>query len=157
MNQTGAQSSKAADLNSVISKLEMPNRVVQCAVDYSNERNIATHQAGIQAYAKLAGANWTYYVKTLSIIIGREPDLITSMNTRSNQSNDKDSNDKDSTEGSPSIDLNLGPSKNVSRRHAKIEYSLHERTWECSVLGRNGVKINGQSHRDGQQVDLVSG
>lgn len=39
--------------------------------------------------------------------------------------------------------IDLGPSKVVSRVHAQIAYSLNSRKWQLTVQGRNGLKVNG--------------
>ncbi|CDK26149.1 unnamed protein product [Kuraishia capsulata CBS 1993] len=81
-------------------------------------------QNEIQAYAKIAGKDWTYYVKSLSIAVGRNAE----------------SSSSESTE--EKVDIDLGPSKVVSRRHAVINYNLTSRRWELKVLGRNGLKVD---------------
>lgn len=110
-----------ADLvNAVISSLQCPDDKTNVSMNYSNEKNLA---AEVQAYAKISGANWTFYVKSLAISIGRNTD------NQPNQSN--------------SIDIDLGPAKVVSRQHATITYNLDLRCWELKILGRNGAKVDG--------------
>lgn len=106
----------------------MPDPNIQVAKDYSNQHS----NAEVQAYAKLAGASWTYYVRTLKVIIGRQ----------STESTDEE------------VHIDLGPSKVVSRRHATIQYNGEY--WEISVSGRNGVKIDKNSLRTGN-ARLFSG
>ncbi|KAK9455438.1 fork head domain-containing protein [Dipodascopsis uninucleata] len=115
----------------------MPRHRVQVAIDYSNDNNSGTE---VQAYAKLAGANWTYYVRELRITIGRfsEPVL----------------GHEDTQEA---IDIDLGPAKVVSRRHAIIRYDINTRAWVIGITGRNGVKIDGRLYKDGKTVELRSG
>ena len=120
--------------------LATPERFVQCTVDCSDEVNARTHQTGIQAYAKLAGANWTFYIKKLGVLLGREPDA-----------------SSNSTANSQPVDLNLGPSKAVSRKHASIEYNLQTRVWELIVHGRNGVRIDGSYLKENSRQQLSSG
>lgn len=86
---------------------------------YSNDKNPGGE---VQAYAKIAGRNWTYFVKTLETTIGR--------NTEGDRTGEKP------------IDIDLGPAKVVSRQHATILYNLQTRVWELRVAGRNGVKID---------------
>lgn len=88
---------------------------------YSNDKNSA---AEVQAYAKIAGKNWTYFVKSLEITIGRNTDL--------------------SKPDEKPVEIDLGPAKVVSRKHATISYNMVNRVWELSVNGRNGAKIDTQ-------------
>lgn len=109
-----------ADLiNAVISTLQTPEEKTNVLINYANDKNLATE---VQAYAKIAGQDWTFYVKSLAISIGRNTD-----------------NKSDS-----SIDIDLGPAKVVSRQHAAITYNLDLRCWELKVLGRNGARIDSQ-------------
>lgn len=124
-------------INQVIQSLELPNRLVTAAMEHSNDAASATHIGGVQAYAKLAGQNWTYYVKALEVTIGRESDV-----------------PETARQG---IDLDLGPAKVISRLHAKIEYDLAERYWKCMVLGRNGIKIDDKLYKEKKTARLSSG
>jgi hypothetical protein len=74
-----------------------------------------------QAYAKLQGDNWSYYVKKLSVLVGRA---------------------EAEEEGGPVIDIKLGTSKLISRVHGKIQFNHTNRSWEFQCLGRNGAKVN---------------
>lgn len=116
-------------VNAVISTLQTPEEKTNVAAFYANEKNLATE---VQAYAKIAGSDWTFYVKTLAISIGRNTD------------NPSGSNQ-------PLIDIDLGPAKVVSRQHATITYNVDLRCWELKVLGRNGAKIDGQKMPVGPQ------
>lgn len=117
------------DLNFIIANLSLPDSKIAVAVDHANH----VSNTEVQAYAKLAGPTWTYYVQMLSIVIGRT----------------SDQEDKD-------VQIDLSPSKVVSRRHACIQYNLKGRYWEMSILGRNGVRIDRVAHKDGS-VRLYSG
>jgi hypothetical protein len=75
----------------------------------------------VQAFAKLAGHDWTYYIKTVTVSIGRSSD----------QATDDDL-----------VDVDLGPTKTVSRKHAFILYNFDTAQWEVDVKGRNGIKID---------------
>ncbi|KAK9317602.1 fork head domain-containing protein [Lipomyces starkeyi] len=124
-------------LNSIIQKLSMPRHRVQVAMDYANDKNSNTE---VQAYAKLAGSTWTYYVRELRVSIGRFSEPV--------------SGHEDTAER---IDIDLGPAKVVSRRHALVRYDLNSRSWVISITGRNGVKIDGRLYKDGKTVELHSG
>lgn len=73
----------------------------------------------VQAYAKLQGENFLYYVQTLSIVLGRR------------------------VVGYEDVDVDLGQSKTISRRHARIDYDFNSRQFKLSPLGKNGVIVNG--------------
>ncbi|KAH3687038.1 hypothetical protein WICPIJ_001982 [Wickerhamomyces pijperi] len=105
-------------VNAVVSVLTVPEATTNVSENYANDKNQATE---VQAYAKIAGNNWTYYVKTLSIGIGRNTD----------QQDEKEQ-----------VHIDLGPAKVVSRLHANISYNLNTRLWELLVSGRNGAKVD---------------
>ncbi len=73
-----------------------------------------------KAYAKLMSDTQTYFVQSLSVVIGRS---------------------SSSSDEAIHVDIDLGKSKTISRRHAKIEYDFQTRTWLLYVLGRNGLKV----------------
>jgi forkhead protein FKH len=83
-----------------------------------------------QAFAKLAGQNWTYYLNKLQLVIGR--------------------GDRDHK-----VDVDLGPNKMVSRKHAHIAYEEDE--WWLTVEGRNGLKVDGSSIPAMEKVTLSNG
>ncbi|KAG7739360.1 hypothetical protein KL932_003454 [Ogataea haglerorum] len=112
-------------INQVIKNLAVPPDNIPTTVSrvYNNERNLNNE---VQAYAKIAGRDWTFYVKSLKVLIGRNTD-----SHGADRHEDK-------------VDIDLGPSKVVSRKHASISYNLEERRWELVILGRNGLKIDAQ-------------
>lgn len=110
-------------VNAVISTLQTPEEKTNVAMTYANDKNLATE---VQAYAKIAGQDWTYYVKSLAIPIGR---------------NTEGPGASGSQNG---VDIDLGPAKVVSRQHALISYNLDLRLWELKVFGRNGARVDGQ-------------
>ncbi|KAK5960100.1 forkhead family transcription factor FKH2 PWA37_002592 [Arxiozyma heterogenica] len=117
-------------INFVISSLDSPNEPTIVSKHYSNDRNMATE---VQAYAKISGKDWTYYVKNLEISIGRDTeskfDVLPDLN--SNLTHDPNK-----------VDIDLGPAKVVSRKHAIIKYNIQQGYWELHVIGRNGAKVN---------------
>lgn len=116
----------ADKVNAVISQLQAPEEKTNVALTFANDKNLATE---VQAYAKIAGTDWTFYVKSLAVSIGRNTDVpIGSQQVSS----------------AALIDIDLGPAKVVSRQHANINYNLDLRCWELKVLGRNGARIDGQ-------------
>lgn len=112
------------EINFIITRLALPDPSIRVATECSNQNSMGE----VQAYAKLAGSSWTYYVRSLSVVIGRKasPDL------------NPDGDD---------IQIDLGPSKVVSRKHAVIQYNGNY--WTITVHGRNGVKIDKANHKEG--------
>lgn len=106
-------------VNAVIYTLQEPEERTTVATTYANDKNNAIE---VQAYAKIAGRDWTYYVKSLSVSIGRNTDVGGQLLT---------------------VDINLGPAKVVSRLHAAITYNVDLRCWDFKVFGRNGAKVDG--------------
>lgn len=81
-------------------------------------------ESAVQAFAKLTGENWVFYVQDFTVSIGRS------------------SNPKPGEKDDDIVDLDLGESKIISRRHARIAFNFTTRGWELFILGRNGLKIN---------------
>lgn len=111
-------------VNAVISTLQQPEEKTYVAIHYANDKNLASE---VQAYAKIAGCDWTFYVKLLAILIGR--------NTENPP--------PPPGQNVPQVDIDLGPAKVVSRQHAAITYNIDLRCWEFKVLGRNGARVDG--------------
>lgn len=94
----------------------------------------------ISAYFSLAFPNFTYYIQTISITIGR----------RAGRESSPSSSD------SAQVDVDLGPLKSVSRLHAKIEYEESQERFVLVVLGRNGAWVDGIWSGSGSRVPLGS-
>lgn len=92
----------------------------------------------ISAYYSLAFPNFTYYLQTLSVTIGRR-----SVRTGT-----------PSTSELPQVDVDLGPLKSVSRLHARIEYEEPQERFVLVVLGRNGAWVDGVWSGSGSRVPL---
>ena len=71
----------------------------------------------ISAYYSLVFPNFTYYLQTLNVTIGRR---CIPANTASSSDN-------------PQVDVDLGPLKSVSRLHAKIEYEEEEERFRAAL------------------------
>ena len=74
----------------------------------------------VQAYAKLQGEDFVYYIRTLSVHIGR----------KSSPNDD--------------IEVDLGNSKIISRKHARIEYNFFSKCFEIQSIGKNGLFVDGK-------------
>ena len=98
---------------------------------------VENHDADkISAYYSLAFPNFTYYLQTLTVTIGRRPFPSAT-----------------ATEVSL-VDVDLGPLKSVSRLHARIEYEEDEERFVLVVLGRNGAWVDGIWAGSGSKVPL---
>ncbi|CDK27354.1 unnamed protein product [Kuraishia capsulata CBS 1993] len=75
----------------------------------------------VQAYAMLDFAEFTFYVQTMQVLLGRLVDGDTS---------------------TEALDIHLGPTKAISRKHARIFYNFGTQRFELSVLGRNGAFVD---------------
>ncbi|KAJ5774017.1 Winged helix-turn-helix transcription repressor DNA-binding [Penicillium paradoxum] len=133
----------------VISYLNTPRDELRVSRDHSNVKTENTQS--IQAYAKIAGRNWTYYVKTLHVNIGREPD-------REQRAVEQSSPVTIAARALPQVHVDLGPSKFVSRLHAEIFYDGEETpAWHIRVNGRNGVRLNNAIVKRGTDAILSCG
>lgn len=93
----------------------------------------------ISAYYSLVFPNFTYYLQTLTVTIGRR--CIPSAAATSADAN-------------TSVDVDLGALKNVSRLHAKIEYEEDDERFVLCVIGRNGAWVDGVWSGAGSRVPL---
>ncbi|ORY69821.1 fork head domain-containing protein [Pseudomassariella vexata] len=116
---------------------------VKASEIYANTLQADTE--GIEAYAKLAGKDWTYYIRTLAINIGRSSEP-----SQAHQPPD-DPKDKDF------VHIDLGPNKVFSRQTAIIFFD-DAGSWVLRVKGRNGLKVNGVPlKKDDNPHNLASG
>lgn len=88
--------------------------------------------ASISAYAKLEFDHFSFFIQTLTLIVGRKAK--------------RDDN----------IDVHLGMSKSISRVHAKIYYQFDAMSWEIEVLGKNGAFVNERYVEAGQIYGLAT-
>ena len=140
-------------LNSVIANLNAAPHPVNVAEEHGNAKLEREYKHGVQAYAKIAGVNWTYYVKSLKINIGRPPESAAPSAGTITQSSPVVAGP------ASTVNINLGPHKAVSRQHATIEYNPEGAAagWQMSVYGRLGAKINDRKLEIGDTQALHSG
>ncbi|CAI1779358.1 hypothetical protein SEUBUCD650_0P03720 [Saccharomyces eubayanus] len=99
----------------------------------SNENlPLPNEQPTIFAYARLDFQSFTFYVQTLHAIIGRRSE----------------------NDFSHKVDVNLGPSKSISRRHAQIFYNFGTGRFELSIIGKNGAFVDDIFVEKGNTVPL---
>lgn len=140
-NALPAFTDPAEMVNAVISALQVPEEPTHVAGTYANAHTVA---AEVQAYAKIAGRDWTYYVKTLAVAIGRNTEPSANTNTNENPA-------PGTGASAQQVQIDLGPAKVVSRQHAAIAYNIDLRCWELVVLGRNGARVDGSKVPVGAQ------
>lgn len=129
--ETSADSGSPVSADAVIAHFASVESDVEVMRAHSNAH---THNKQVQAYGKLAGRGWTFYVQKLEIVIGRS-----------------------AAEVPGTVDIDLSPSKVVSRRHATIKYNMTSRQWEILTHGRNGLRVDGFFLRAGFTTALRSG
>lgn len=121
------------------------DQTIQASKDHSNAIH-ETNKAGVQAYAKIAAQDWTFYVTKLAVNIGRSSDPP----PQHPEGYDPESDEEH-------IHIDLGPSKMISRQHAIIYFNSNQEKWFLQVKGRNGVKVDGNIMKSGQSGPLASG
>lgn len=123
-------------VNAVIPFMASTETLVQAARDHANERYKA--ERNVSAFAKLSGKDWTFYVTKVRNVIGRPPE-----------------------NGPPppgaAVDIDLGPSKHISRQHAEIVYDSETEAWYIEVVGRNPIKLDGEKFLRASRTRLVNG
>ncbi|KAL8734633.1 MAG: hypothetical protein Q9181_003117 [Wetmoreana brouardii] len=149
-DETSSEAEVQTVADAVIPHLAVARAPITVAVEYNNSR--AEGNSKVQAYAKVCGRHWTYYVKEVEVVIGRPPDAISRHS--SSFGTESSPNPRD---GSPEVDIDLGPSKVISRFHAVLFYSMDDQKWHVEVKGRNGVQLNDQKLSCGQQSIVGSG
>jgi hypothetical protein len=107
--------------------LHSPSYFIQARQDHANESHRDTTRS-VSAYAMITARDWTYFVNTLTVSIGRNSSTSSSP-TRSNGGR---------------VDIDLGPLKMVSRKHARISFDQLDGQWRLEIVGRNGVRIDGR-------------
>ncbi|KAL8699938.1 MAG: hypothetical protein Q9224_001193 [Gallowayella concinna] len=133
----------------IIPYLDVAKGPVVAATQYANVEG----SESVQAFAKFCGRDWTYYVKDVSLVIGRPPDAVSRPSSCLGAESSPVPRD-DST----IVHIDLGPSKMVSRLHAKLEYKNDKKVgWHVEVKGRNGLRLNDRLLRCGQESILQCG
>ncbi|KAH0844173.1 hypothetical protein AYO21_11529 [Fonsecaea monophora] len=140
-------------IDSVVSYLQVSKEPIVARTEYSNDKVQSNSPQKVSAYAKIAGRDWTYFVREQSINFGRPPDDRPNLNGASSPIADL----KDVLP----VHIDLGPSKIVSRHHASIyydaDYPVDEGGWHVRVNGRNGVRVNNILVKKGSRKQIKSG
>ncbi|CRG85883.1 Fork head protein homolog 1 [Talaromyces islandicus] len=136
-------------VDTVIASLNVAREEANVMRDHANAR--AENKQSIRAYAKIAGRDWTYYVKTLHVNLGRPPD-------REQKLDEQSSPVAIAARSLPEVHVDLGPSKFVSRLHAEVFFDGEESaSWRIRVNGRNGVRVNNAMLKRGGDAVLKCG
>lgn len=144
-------------VTALIPYLAMPPHFVQASEDHANTLHEKHSKEGVQAYAKLAGKGWTFYVKQLRNNIGRPPEGSNPPPAQRASPHIDEGALRDASAEANRIHIDLGPSKMVSRLHADIYFDSESEKWTILVTGRNGIRIDNETLRRGQKQELVSG
>ena len=135
-----------ADL--IIPYLKTASESIAVAEEYPNHRTEERYGKGnIHAFAKICGREWTYYLLSSQIFFGRAPDGFHPRPVAAQENGDDQ----------PPIDIDLGPSKVVSRTHAELRYSQSDDGWHVHAYGRNGVRVDENNLKKGQTKSIKSG
>ncbi|KAK4195579.1 putative fork head protein 1 [Triangularia verruculosa] len=130
-----------------------PNQIVQASRDHSNLLH-QDNKEGVQAYAKLAASDWTYFIRQLKVNIGRCPDP---PSAPAPAPAEPQGNSDQPVADDSAVHVDLGPSKMISRLHAVINFDGDGEAWKLTVKGRNALKVDGHPWRNGQSGVLKSG
>ena len=144
LDRSGVNKTDEELIAALVPYLQMPAQFVQASQDHANALYEKHNKEGVQAYAKLAGKDWTFYVKNLNNVIGRPPE----------GAPPQGSGDAVDNQG---VHIDLGPSKMVSRLHADIFFDSDTEAWNLQVQGRNGLRIDNLVKKKGEKIPLVSG
>ena len=139
----------------VIPHLAVAKAQVAVANDHSNSQHAEDSGGKVQAFAKVCGRNWTYYVKELVVVIGRPPDPISRHS--SGPPGESSPTPHSAHDESPTVHIDLGPSKTISRLHAELFYDMEDGKWHISVVGRNGLKLNTANLHRGEDFVIRCG
>ncbi|KAI1327848.1 fork head domain-containing protein [Xylariaceae sp. FL0255] len=114
--------------------------------DHANSKHDDDDQGVITAFAKIAAQDWTYYIKTLTVNIGRHG------NATENSEAAHDPHHPDF------IHLDLGPSKQFSRQLGEIYFDTDFEKWFIRAKGRNGLRVDTNLFKKGDPPhELKSG
>lgn len=146
-NQLDDPEAESAQLYDVAEEIIRHLRVATYEVGVAIDHNNQVVEQSAQAFAKIAGRTWTYYVSNLSVIIGRPNVKSKSPGNAVGEAAHQDMQ----------VDIDLGPDQQVSRLHAEIAYDQEREQWFVIVNGRNGLVVDEQRLERGEKLYLRSG
>ncbi|KAI1355598.1 fork head domain-containing protein [Xylaria sp. FL0043] len=120
--EPGTEAAADAD-ETLITQVAQSLRTLPTHASKDHANAIHESDSGISAYAKIAAQDWTYYIRTTAVNIGRNTDA-------------QDPDD-------PSfVHIDLGPSKTFSRQTAVIYFDSGSEEWFLQAKGRNGLRVD---------------
>lgn len=146
-NQVDDAEAESSNLYGIAEEVIRHLRVAQYEVGVSVDHNNDVVEKTAQAFAKIAGRTWTYYVSRLTLVIGRPNMKPKSPGDVMGEAADQDMQ----------VDIDLGPDQQVSRLHAEISYDQDRGEWFVVVNGRNGLTVDEQRLERGDKLYLHSG
>ncbi|KAF2860787.1 hypothetical protein K470DRAFT_231817 [Piedraia hortae CBS 480.64] len=129
----------------ILQRLHVSDVPVNATTDFAN--GLLEGKDHVPGYGKIAGRGWTFIIRELQVTIGRLQALVESAGTES----------PGGQTTMTSINIDLGPDKQVSREHATICYSAEARKWFIIVKGRNGVRVDNHFLKRGAKMYLRNG
>ena len=137
----------------LIPYLSTSDHPVAVATEHSNQVNAERYGAeNINAFAKICGSDWTYYVLETHLYFGRSPEPQARQSTGPGADSTQENGDDQ-----PPVAIDLGPNKIVSRTHGELKYSHTDDAWHVLCYGRNGIKVNERSLKKGESTPINSG
>mmetsp|Transcript_12307 Transcript_12307/g.19861 ORF Transcript_12307/g.19861 Transcript_12307/m.19861 type:complete len:678 (+) Transcript_12307:43-2076(+) len=104
-------------------------------------QDLRNHSGETEAYAKLIGPNLEYYMRSLSVLLGRG-------NSEVSPNGAKDGEGQGSLQLQPKgpmqVDCELGLHGAISRRHARIFFNFRKRCFELECYSKHPVIVQGQ-------------
>ena len=141
----------------VIRNLKTPMFHVAASTDFANEIHLAEYPEGRQAFAKIAGRGWTFYVDDMDIRIGRPCEDMLRQSNRPSSPGVEAGENLNTTPDHAHVHIDLGPNKLVSRLHAEIRYNEEVGKWSVYIQGRNGALLDNEQMAKGTAAQLRSG
>lgn len=125
------------DLSHPTELLHKQSMLVPAAADDGDD-DAGSTASRISAYARLDFDDYTFFVQTLQVVLGRN-------------------SNEEIQSSQHSVDVHLGSKKAISRRHAKIFYNFGTQQFEISIMGRNGAFVDDLFVEKGITLPLVDG
>lgn len=150
---TMSEEPEYAEAEALIQRLQTAKYQVNVAIECNN----AIVPPNQQAFAKIAGRNWTYYVKQTNVVIGRPNTKPKEMMGDEGGVASAVTGTVGDASGTMEIGIDLGPDHQVSRVHAEIQYQSESGEWLIHVNGRNGLHLDDMRLERGQLCTLHSG
>lgn len=131
----------------IIQSLRVADKKVHATEDFANE--LLEGQESVPGYGKIAGRDWVYIIRKVEVNIGRPEE---------HQRLDHEHGQQPTTPtAKTTVDIDLGPDRQISRLHAAIAYDSDSMQWFILVNGRNGLRVDNNLHKRGTKSYLRNG